>query len=44
MKKKLCGCVKYRKNFEENIIIVGGINVLNNESKDCLIYDEKKII
>ena len=42
MKKKLCGCVKYRKNFEENIIIVGGINVLNNESKDCLNYDEKK--
>ena len=41
MKKKYCGCVKYRKNFEENIYIVGGINVLNSESKDCLIYDEK---
>ena len=41
MKKKYCACVKYRKNFEENIYIVGGINVLNSESKDCLIYDEK---
>ena len=41
MKKKYCGCVKYRKNFEENIYIVGGINVLNSESKDCLIYDDK---
>ena len=41
MKKKFSGCVKYRKNFEENIYIVGGINVLNSESKDCLIYDEK---
>ena len=41
MKKKMCGCVKYRKNFEEYIYIVGGINVLNKESKDCLAYDEK---
>ena len=41
MKKKFSGCVKYRKNFEENIYIVGGINVLNSESKDCLIYDER---
>lgn len=41
MKKKFCGCVKYRKNFEENIFIVGGIDVLGGESKDCLIYDEK---
>ena len=41
MKKKFSGCVKYRKNFEENIYIVGGYNVLNSESKDCLIYDEK---
>ena len=41
MKKKYCACVKYRKNFEENIYIVGGINVLNSESKDCLIYDDK---
>jgi hypothetical protein len=41
MKRKYCGCVKYRKNFEENIYIVGGINVLNSESKDCLIYNEK---
>ena len=41
MKKKYCGCVKYRKNFEENIYIVGGINVFNSECKDCLIYDDK---
>ena len=41
MKKKFSGCVKYRKNFEENIIIVGGINVLKSESKDCLIYNER---
>lgn len=41
MKRKYCGIVKYRKNFEENIFIVGGVNVLNSESKDCLIYDEK---
>ena len=41
MKKKMSACVKYRKNFEENIYIVGGINVLNKESNDCLIYNEK---
>ena len=41
MKKKMCGCVKYRQNFEEYIYILGGINVLNNECKDCLIYNEK---
>ena len=41
MKKKYMGCVKYRKNFDENIYIVGGINVLNSESKDCLIYNEQ---
>ena len=41
LKKKMCGCVQYKRNFEENIFIVGGINVLNNESKDCLVYDEK---
>ena len=41
MKKKFCGCVKYRIHFEENIYIVGGINVLNSESKDVLIYNEK---
>ena len=41
MKKRMCGCVKYRKNFEENIYILGGINILNKESKDCLVYNEK---
>ena len=41
MKRKYCGCVKYRIHFEENIYIVGGINVLNSESKDVLIYNEK---
>ena len=41
MKKKMSGCVKYRQNFEEKIFILGGINVLNNESKDCLVYNEK---
>ena len=41
MKKKMSACLKYRKNFEENIYIVGGINVLNKESNDCLVYNEK---
>ena len=40
MKKKFCGCIHYRKNFEEKIFIVGGINVLNNESQDWLAYNE----
>ena len=41
MKKKFTSCLKYRKNFDENIYIVGGINVLNSESKDCLIYNDQ---
>jgi len=41
MKKKHMGCVKYRKNFDENIYIVGGINVLNSECKDCLIFKDQ---
>ena len=44
MKKKYMGCLKYRKNFDENIYIVGGINVLNSESKDCLIYNDQSNI
>ena len=30
----------YRKNFEEKIFIIGGINVLNNESQDWLNNNE----
>ena len=41
MKKKFCSCIQYRQNFEENIFIVGGINVLNNESQDWMEYNEK---
>ena len=41
MKKRMSSCVKYRQNFEENIYIVGGINILNKESNDVLVYDEK---
>ena len=40
MKKKFSSCISYRKNFEEHIFIVGGVNVLNSESKDCLVYDQ----
>ena len=41
MKKKFCSCIQYRQNFEENIFIVGGINVLNNESQDWMEYNER---
>ena len=41
MKKKFSGCIHYRQNFEEYIFIVGGINVLNNESQDLMFYDAK---
>ena len=41
MKKRMSGCVKYRKNFEENIYILGGINILGKESQDVLVYNEK---
>lgn len=40
MKRKFCCSVCYRRNFEDNIIIVGGINVLNNESLDCFSYNQ----
>lgn len=40
MKRKFCGCIHYRQNFEEKIFIVGGKNVLNNESNDWLVYNE----
>ena len=40
MKKKFSACIKYRENFEEKIFILGGINVLNSESMDCLVYNE----
>ena len=42
MNKKYSSTVSYKKNSEENIFIVGGINVLNSECKDCLIYDQEK--
>ena len=41
MKKKFCSCIQYRQNFEENIFIVGGINVFNNESQDWMEYNER---
>ena len=40
MKKKFCGNIHYRQNFEEKIFILGGINVFGNESQDCLSYNE----
>ena len=40
MKKKFCGNIHYRQNFEEKIFILGGINILGNESQDCLSYNE----
>lgn len=40
MKLKFAGCIHYRQNFEEKIFIVGGVNVLNNESQDWMIYNE----
>ena len=40
MKKKFSACIHYRQNFEEKIFIVGGKNVLNNESQDWMNYNE----
>jgi hypothetical protein len=39
MKKKFCGNIHYRQNFEEKIFIVGGRNVFNNESQDWMSYN-----
>ena len=40
MKRKFFGCIHYRQNFEEKIFILGGKNVLNNESNDWFAYNE----
>ena len=39
MKKKFCGSIHYRQNFEEKIFIVGGRNVFNNECQDWMTYN-----
>lgn len=39
MKRKFCGAIHYRQNFEEKVFIVGGVNVLNNESQDWFEYN-----
>lgn len=39
MKRQFAGILSYRLNFEENVLIVGGKNILGNESKECLIYN-----
>lgn len=42
MKRKYSSCVRYRMNLSDTVIICGGINVLNSESKDCLEFNDKK--
>ena len=41
LKRKSASCLNYKFKDEEFIIIVGGINTLNSESKDCILYNEK---
>ena len=41
MERKAAGCLLYSHRENEIIIIVGGINNIEKETKDILIYDEK---
>jgi len=41
MKRKFFSCLQYRQNFEDFVFILGGINILNNESQDWMEYNEK---
>ena len=42
MKRKGASCLYYNLKGKDHILIVGGINALQNESMDCLIYNEKE--
>ena len=41
MKRKGASCLNYNLKGKDHILIVGGVNSLQNESMDCLIYNEK---
>ena len=42
MKRKSASCLYYNLKGKDHILIVGGVNSLQNESIDCLIYNEKE--
>ena len=42
MKRKCASCLNYNLIGKDIIVIVGGINTLQSESNDYLIYDEKE--
>ena len=42
MKRLASSCLYYNIKGKEHVLIVGGVNSLQNESIDCLIYNEKE--
>ena len=42
MKRNCASCLNYNLIGKDIIVIVGGINTLQSESNDYLIYDEKE--
>ena len=42
MKRKNSSCLYYDSKGKENVLIIGGINSLQNESMDYLLFNEKE--